>query len=53
MSLLPARIAAEWFPTTQQGIATAATLSAQIIGNALGVLIPPTVIKGMHEMIIY
>ena len=46
VSLLPARIAAQWFPTDQLSIATGVVLSAQIIGNALGVLIPPLVIQG-------
>lgn len=46
VSLLPARIAAEWFPTEEVSMATGIVLSAQIIGNALGVLIPPIVIEG-------
>ena len=45
-SLLPARIAAEWFPTEELSMATGIVLSAQIIGNAFGVLIPPLVIEG-------
>ena len=46
VSLLPARVAAEWFPTEEVSMATGVILSAQIIGNALGVLIPPMVIEG-------
>lgn len=49
VSLMPARMAAEWFPETEVSKATGILLSAQIIGNALGVLVPPMLIRGPVE----
>ena len=42
-------MAAEWFPLNELSKATGVVLSAQIFGNALGVLLPPLFIIGPVE----
>ena len=46
VTLIPAKMAAEWFPENELSKATGVVLSAQICGNALGVLLPPLFITG-------
>lgn len=56
-TLVPTLVAAEWFPDGEISTATGFLISAQFLGNSLGIVIPPIVLtkkpyKGGSETVV-